>query len=142
MKMITLEKVYDALINEKHVVTVPKEIAESEFNDFDRNWFLSEVNAEVRREIIRKFGIERIFQIVDKKEDKLEIGEALIMDVEEDYELWRGRLTDVTYGTYLKMKNPSIGVWHLEGVDPSCLTIKDAIQWRNHGLEKQPETLT
>ncbi len=28
MKMITLEKVYDALLNEKNVVTVPKEIAD------------------------------------------------------------------------------------------------------------------
>ena len=28
MKMITLEKVYDALVNERHVVTVPKEIAD------------------------------------------------------------------------------------------------------------------
>lgn len=28
MKMITLEKVYDALVNEKYVVTVPKEIAD------------------------------------------------------------------------------------------------------------------
>ena len=28
MKMITLEKVYDALINERYVVTVPKEIAD------------------------------------------------------------------------------------------------------------------
>jgi quinolinate synthase len=28
MKMITLEKVYDALVNEQHVVTVPKEIAD------------------------------------------------------------------------------------------------------------------
>ena len=28
MKMITLEKVYDALVNETHVVTVPKEIAD------------------------------------------------------------------------------------------------------------------
>ena len=28
MKMITLEKVYDTLINEKNVVTVPKEIAD------------------------------------------------------------------------------------------------------------------
>lgn len=28
MKMITLEKVYDALINEKNVITVPKEIAD------------------------------------------------------------------------------------------------------------------
>ena len=28
MKMITLEKVYDALVNEKNIVTVPKEIAD------------------------------------------------------------------------------------------------------------------
>jgi quinolinate synthase len=28
MKMITLEKVYDALVNEKHVISVPKEIAD------------------------------------------------------------------------------------------------------------------
>ncbi len=28
MKMITLEKVYDALVNEKHVIAVPKEIAD------------------------------------------------------------------------------------------------------------------
>ncbi|MBA4718874.1 MAG: quinolinate synthase NadA [Nitrosopumilus sp.] len=28
MKMITLEKIYDALVNEKHVITVPKEIAD------------------------------------------------------------------------------------------------------------------
>ena len=28
MKMITLEKVYDALVNEKNVVTVPKDIAD------------------------------------------------------------------------------------------------------------------
>ena len=28
MKMITLEKVYDALVNDKHVITVPKEIAD------------------------------------------------------------------------------------------------------------------
>ena len=28
MKMITLEKVYDALVNEKHVITIPKEIAD------------------------------------------------------------------------------------------------------------------
>jgi quinolinate synthase len=28
MKMITLEKVYDALVNEKNIITVPKEIAD------------------------------------------------------------------------------------------------------------------
>jgi quinolinate synthase len=36
MKMITLEKVYDALINEKHVVTVPKKIADKARLAIDR----------------------------------------------------------------------------------------------------------
>jgi quinolinate synthase len=36
MKMITLEKVYDALINEKNVVTVPKEIADKARLAIDR----------------------------------------------------------------------------------------------------------
>ena len=36
MKMITLEKVYDALVNEKNVVTVPKEIADKARLAIDR----------------------------------------------------------------------------------------------------------
>ncbi len=36
MKMITLEKVYDALINEKNVITVPKEIADKARLAIDR----------------------------------------------------------------------------------------------------------
>jgi len=36
MKMITLEKVYDALINEKNIVTVPKEIADKARLAIDR----------------------------------------------------------------------------------------------------------
>ena len=36
MKMITLEKVYDALINEKNVVTVPKDIADKARLAIDR----------------------------------------------------------------------------------------------------------
>ena len=36
MKMITLEKVYDALINEKNVVTVPKEVADKARLAIDR----------------------------------------------------------------------------------------------------------
>ena len=36
MKMITLEKVYDALVNERNVVTVPKEIADKARLAIDR----------------------------------------------------------------------------------------------------------
>lgn len=121
-------------------VSVPKYIAEAKEEDFDRNWFLKEVNAEIRREIIRKFGMERIFKLVDKK--TLKIGEGNVLDKEKDYELLNIRLTKKTYGKYLKMKNPSVGVWHLEGVDPKCNTVQEALTWRNGGLENRPEILT
>ncbi len=42
---------------------------------------------------------------------------------------------------YLKMLNPSIGVWHMECVDRSCKTVKDAIKWRNQS-EINPSILT
>jgi len=42
---------------------------------------------------------------------------------------------------YLKMLNPSIGVWHMECVDKTCKTVKDAIRWRNQS-ELDPEIIT
>ena len=41
MKMITLEKVYDTLVNEKNVVTVPKEIADKARLAIDRMLVIS-----------------------------------------------------------------------------------------------------
>ncbi len=47
---------------------------------------------------------------------------------------------------YLKMKNPSIGVWHLEGVDRDCKTVQSAINWRAGDLavaaDWRPSVLT
>jgi hypothetical protein len=42
---------------------------------------------------------------------------------------------------YLKMINPSIGTYHIEGVHPECKTVKEALIWRNQS-EETPAVLT
>jgi len=124
-------------------VNVPEFIAMAKSSDFKREWYFEEKNVEIKREIIRKFGIERIIKIVDVKDElDLSIGEAILLDKEDDYELIRTRLTENIFGTFLKMKNPSIGTFHMEGVPHNIKTVEEAISWRNHGLNGKPEILS
>jgi len=126
-----------------HGVQVTEELAMMTDQDFDPKIFYAEKNVEVRREIIRKFGIERIFKTTDKTNDNnLKEGEGMILDSRDDYELIRIRLTKETLGTYLKMKNPSIGTFHMEGVPHEIKTVDAAISWRNHDIEGDPEILS
>lgn len=92
---------------------------------------LKEKNAEIRREIVRKIGIERVCQ---------KLG-AEVVDRKDDYELIMLDLKDGRKRPYLKMKNPSMGVFHIEGVEPRIKTVKDALAWRN-GCEGDPLVLT
>jgi len=39
------------------------------------------------------------------------------------------------------MRNPSIGIFHVEGVDPSCDTVEKALNYRN-GTDERPLVLT
>jgi len=126
-----------------HGVIVTKELSMMTDEEFQPSVFFKEKNVEVRREIIRKFGIERIFTRTNKrKESYLKVGEGLSLDVEGDYELFRICLGTNLFGTYLKMKNPSIDAFHMEGVPHEIKTVKDAISWRNHGLIGPPEILS
>jgi len=52
-------------------------------------------------------------------------------------------IIDGRYRPYLKMLNPSISTWHIEGIHPDCKTIEQALAWRN-GEDKyeKPEILT
>ena len=114
-------------------VSVSKEIAETPAEKLSTDLFVTERNAEVRREILRKIGVERLVQ-------KLE---AKVIDKEGDYELLEVDLKGAT-GVWpcLKMKNPSIGVYHMEWVDVSCRTVSAALKWRNMDIEGRPEVLT
>lgn len=113
-------------------VRVPEWLAVTPADKIDPKKFASIDNAEVRREFVRKVGIERIVQHVDAEE----------LDVEGDYSLIEIDLGGETgKWPYLKMKNPSIGVWHLECVPRECRTVKEAREWRNDS-DLEPEQLT
>ena len=112
-------------------VHVPKEIVETPARELDPRLMLREQNAQVRREIVRKIGIERICQAL----------EAQSLDRQGDYELLLLDLQDGRTRPYLKMKNPSVGVYHIEGVAPECRTVAEALAWRNQS-DLPPTVLT
>jgi len=114
-------------------VKCPETIVLPKPEDLPAKFLLKEQNAEVRREIVRKIGIERICK---------DLG-AECIDKKGDYELLMLDLQDGRARPYLKMKNPSIGVYHIEGVEPKIRTVNEALAWRN-GLEKyvEPESLS
>ncbi len=88
-------------------------------------------NAEIRREIVRKIGVERLCEKLGAK----------CIDTYKDYELLILDLKDGRERPYLKMKNPSIGTYHLEGVPPNTKTVKQALEFRNKTIE-EPLILT
>ncbi len=112
-------------------VAVSKEVAETKVEDLDSHILLEEPNAEVRREIVRKVGIEKVCIDLDAK----------VIDRQGDYELLILNLGDDRKRPYLKMKNPSIGVYHIEGVHPDCTTVESALNFRN-GTNEVPTILT
>jgi hypothetical protein len=112
-------------------VIVPQEVVETPGERLDARLVPEEINAEVRREIVRKIGIERICR---------DLG-ATTLDRQGDYELLLVPLFDDWPTPYLKMLNPSTGTYHIEGVPPECATVAEALEWRN-GTEELPTALT
>lgn len=112
-------------------VRVPEEIAMTPAEKIDPVVLLKETNAEIRREIVRKIGIERVVQ---------KLG-AETIDKDDDYELLLLDLKDGRKREYLKMNNPSIGVVHIEGVPPGTKTVAQALEFRN-GRSGRPWQLT
>lgn len=113
-------------------VRVPQWLAESKWNEIDCNEFAKITNAEVRREFVRKVGVERLCTQLGTK----------VLDKQGDYELHEIDLLGATgKWPYLKMLNPSIGVWHMECVGKECKTVNEALTWRNQS-DSRPEVLT
>ncbi|PYS47795.1 MAG: hypothetical protein DMF68_15090 [Acidobacteria bacterium] len=113
-------------------VHVSEEIAMTPASLLDTTLMLHERNVDVRREIIRKIGIERICASLN----------AQCIDRSGDYELLLLDLRDGRVRPFLKMKNPSVpGIYHIEGVAPECRTVAEAIAWRNQS-DIPPSVLT
>ena len=107
-------------------VRVSREIVETSEEKLDAHLILTETNAEVRREIVRKIGVERMCNDLNAKP----------IDTVGDYTLLLLDLGDGRQRPYLKMLNPSIGIYHIEGIHPDCDTVEKALNWRNKTDEK------
>ena len=105
-------------------VRVPRWLVETPAEQIDPLAFSKEENAQIRREIVRKVGVERLCAKLGSK----------ILDQRGDYELHLINLGGATGSwPYLKMKNPSIGVYHMEAVAKECSTVEQALAFRNGG---------
>lgn len=114
-------------------VSVPEAIAITPAKSLDPKLLLKTVNSEVRKEIVRKIGIERIIK-------KLKCS---TIDTWNGYELFSFHIPDMREPlVYLKMINPSTGVIHFESVPPGADTCKKALSWRVGGLAWNPQQLT
>jgi len=119
-------------------IKMPKWLAETPAMEIDCRKFSKIRNVEVRREFIRKVGVERIVQKIGGKVlDKQGNYEVLLVDLGGTTGKW----------PYLKMLNPSIGVWHLECLSRECRTVREAINFRASRLRNfegdwNPEVLT
>lgn len=112
-------------------VKMPEWLVLTREGDLDPRRVLKLRNVEVRREFVRKVGIERICYSLD----------AIVRDKQGNYELLLLFLDDNRPRPYLKMLNPSLGTWHVEGIPPNITTVEEALNWRNQTKE-QPEILT
>jgi len=114
-------------------VRVPQWLAETTAEQLDPKKVVELTNAEVRREFVRKVGMERLWY---KLQPTVIDEEAF--DVGGQYQL-----ADINVGSdrawrYLRMENPSLpGTWHVEGVPQECRTVREALNFRNGLTEDQ-----
>jgi len=106
------------LMKPEYVLTPPNEI--------DMETVLKEQNIDVRRELIRKVGIERL------------VNKGMKVDESNGYRLidMSSLFTGVSYAPFLVMRNPSLeDTFHAEGVGAECQTVEQALNFR------KPQTL-
>jgi len=123
--------VRDSVRDSLNGVKVPQWLVETDFRKIDCKKIHEIENVEIRREFVRKVGVEKI---------AIELG-AKTIDRRKKYELLSINMGDNRHRPYLKMLNPSIRVWHLEGVHPDCQTVNQALSWRNQ-TDEEPVVLT
>lgn len=119
-------------------VKVSKELVMTPSENLSIDMFTHEKNADVKAEFVRKYGIERMVDLgtlVDSYQN---------YDQEEQPWWWKSEytlidmhsvFTDIPYQPYLKMRNQTTGIWHMEACSPSVRTLAQAIQERFGGRD-------
>jgi hypothetical protein len=115
-------------------IAVPQYLAETPEGKLDLEFFKKETNADVKAEFVRKYGVERMLSYGKKVDSHEKYNDEWWS--RSEYELWDMKdLFGLPYVPYLKMRNLTTGVWHVEAVEPSCMTIPDAIKYRFGGKD-------
>ena len=110
-------------------VSVPKYLVETPEGKLDIEFFKKETNADIKAEFIRKYGIQRMLSLGEKMCDASNSKNKWYVDSE--YELYNmGKIFNRERAVFLKMKNLTTGTYHVEGVDPSCGTVEEALKYR------------
>ena len=103
-------------------IFVPEWVVMTPVDQITKEMIVKETNADIRREIIRRIGNERLLKVFDYK----------VIDRLDDYELITFDIGDGRTRPFLKMINPSDPkLLHVEGVKPEIITVKAAISYRN-----------
>ena len=100
----------------------------------DSGRILAMLDVDQRAQMMRRKGIE---QFLDQLFHR-------VIDKRGSYELIQVLVGDSTreFGTYLKMLNPSIGIWHMEGVPNNIRTVDEALGWRNNNWFVDADKIT
>jgi len=114
-------------------VRVPDWLAETPSEKLDAQKLHDLDNAEVRREFVRKIGVERL---------SYSLGAATLDTLQAPvggtYTLLELDAGNGSRWKYLRMENPSLPeVWHVEGVPNECDTVQKALNFRNGLTEDQ-----
>ena len=102
---------------------VTKEIALAK--EYTKEDILGQVNADIRREMIAKIGIEKACEVLGA-----DVAHEHVCAAGGKYELLMiDYLNDGVKRPYLKMQNPSLNMAHIEGVQGN--TVEEALCFRN-----------
>lgn len=101
-----------------HGVRVPRLAVENP-KKITRHMINVERNAEVRRVLLNRYGLDRWMRDGD------------VLDRQGDYVLLHKSDLHLGHMTFLKMVCPSTGTVYMSGVDPDrCVTVEQALNWK------------
>jgi len=117
-------------------VIVPEWLAVTDSHKIGIEKYNEITNADVKAEFVRKVGIEQFLSKgikVDTYENYNQEDHTWWWNSE--YELWnmKALFPNLPSAPFLKMKNPTTKIWHMEGVSPKCQNLTDALKERFGG---------
>ena len=117
-------------------VMVPEWLATTDSHKIDIDQYNKITNADVKAEFVRKVGIERFLEMGTKLDTYENYDqEDHTWWWNSEYELWDMKVLfpNLETAPFLKMRNPTTKIWHMEGVSPKCKPLVDALKERFGG---------